>query len=95
MMECPQCGYVDEPYWRPTFNRKNHEDYTRFENFKIMFPNHWQMCEIEKRVEIEAYVYRLTKFGNVIRTWKPLEQGSRDYDKYRKPLPVNQTKLMI
>lgn len=81
MKECPKCGFVDDIYWRPSFNRRKGEDYTHISNFAIMFPNDVDRLKREKRIHIAPYVYRLTKWNNVIRTWDRWENLSRDYEK--------------
>lgn len=95
MKECPQCGYVDEPYWRSTYNRKKGEDYTHISNFEIMFGKEAaDKLRANKRLHIKPYNYRLTKWGNVIRSWEKWTNTSTDYEKHIAHVNnPNQTKL--
>lgn len=81
MRVCPQCGYVDPPEWRSTFNRKMDEDYTHISNFEKMFSKELvDKLKKDKTLIIEPYIYRLTKWNNVIRRWTVPAEIMRSID---------------
>ncbi len=74
MRECPQCGYVDPPYWR---NRLfDYEvDICNIEDvFQMNFDLYLKLVTAPKHSTIveSPYCYRLTKTGWVYRIWESL-----------------------
>lgn len=74
MRECPNCGYIDPPYWR---NRLfDYEvEICNIEELKSILPSVAMKLEASPRghtIEEGVYGYRLTKTGWVYRLWLPI-----------------------
>jgi len=89
LRQCPNCEYVDPPYWRhPAFFPDL--DYVRFDDFQQICPDLAKDLKPGKTVEDKFYVYRRgPKSKWVYRIWKPIyvafgEGGASPWSKIRK-----------
>ena len=103
MRVCPECGYVDPPYWRHSYFRP-FIDICHIDDFRLMHPKlateltKWGNTKKGRFVEDKLYKYRLTKARNIVERIAKIDSPTKsfrgaDTEKPRKYLPLSQKKL--
>ena len=65
MRECPNCGYIDPPYWRHVRFRI-FTDYCHLEDFAKLFPDLADRIVTEINLVQNKYIYHLVKKASIV-----------------------------
>ena len=98
MRVCPNCGFVDPPFWKWYSYYRPNIDICRFEDFKQEYPKLAEEIEQTRFTEDALYKYRLNRKRNIVERISKIDSPGTsfrgpDTERPKKPLPLSQKKL--
>ena len=78
MRVCPECGFVDPPYWKHV-KFSYFIDSCSLENFKILHPDLAKRIVKEREVDDKLYVYHLDKKNQWVLRKAKVDYGAKSW----------------
>jgi len=77
MRVCPNCGYVDPPWWRIGARARIEYEVTHINDLEVNEPEFAERLKKEIEIVDEFNAYRLYESGWVRRRWRPLWEAQK------------------